>query len=145
MLQVKMRGGLSLTPKVNVPLVLGEMIALFEEKGKSWARVRGLALDRAGRKADPVCENATAFSIEGAMYAAAARCGESLEDTALESVRQRIFMCLPERKQRTEYDFYDLVIQAWEARLFCSQAQVLALLHKARESALALAERPKVF
>ena len=136
-------------PKVDAALVLSEMMALFEEEGKSWAAVRGLALDRAGRKADPVCENAVTFSIEGAMHAAAARCGQSIEDVALESVRQRIYMCLPEclpeNWQRTNYDFRDLAIQAWEAFWLRSQAQVLALLREARESAIALAERPKVF
>lgn len=132
-------------PKVDAALVLGEMIALFEGEGKSWAAVRGLALDKSGRKADPICENAVTFSIEGAMHAAAARCGESLDDTALESVRQRIYMCLPERWQRTNYDFRDLAIQAWEAYLFRSHAQVIKLLREARKSAVALAERPKVF
>lgn len=131
--------------KVDAALVLSEMIAIFEEGGKSWAAVRGLALDRAGHKADPVCENAAVFSLEGLMHAAAARCGEPLDDTALESVRQRIYRCLPSSWQRTDYDFYDLTIQAWEARILCSQAQVLALLREALASTVALAERPKVF
>lgn len=136
---------LPIIPKANAALVLGEMITLLEERGKSWSPVRGLALDKAGRKADPVYENATAFSIEGAMHAAAARCGEPLDDTALESVRQRIYMCLPRRWQRTNYDFYDLVIQAWEAYIMRSHAEVIKLLRDARASARALAERPKVF